>query len=59
MGEKHYYGSYGHRWPVQKVSAETNEAWEVCCGREVEGTFMTYVDFFPTSRQRQSRAASV
>jgi len=53
-----------YTWAVQKVSdvifsAETNEAWEVCCGREVEGTLMHICGFFPTSRQRQSRAASV
>jgi hypothetical protein len=49
---------------VQKVSdiffsAETNEAREVCCGREVEGTFMHIHGFFPTSSQPQSCAASV
>jgi len=47
-------------WPVQKVSdvfffpAETNEARVVCCGRKVRVR-----GFFPASRQRQSRAASV
>ena len=40
-------------------SAETNEAQEVCCGREVEGTFMCIRGFFPASRQCQSRGASV
>jgi len=40
-------------------SAETNEVWEVCCGREVEGTFLRIHGFFPASRQRQSRAASM
>jgi len=28
---------------------ETNEAQEVCCGREMEGTFMRMCGFFPTS----------
>jgi len=52
-------------WPVQKVSdvisfsAETKEAREVYCGREVEGTFMRVHGFFPASRQRQSCAARV
>jgi len=38
-------------------SAETNEAQEVCCGREMESTFMCIHGFFPSSRQRQSHAA--
>ena len=40
-------------------SMKTNEAQEVCCGREAEGTFTHIHGFFPASRQRQSRAASV
>jgi len=40
-------------------STKTNEAWEVCCGREVEGTFMRIHGLFPASRQRQTRATSV
>ena len=39
-------------------SAETNEAREVCFGREVESTFLPLRGFFPASRQRQSRAAA-
>jgi len=40
-----------YTWPVQKVSdmifsAKTNEAREVCRGREVEGTFMHIRGFF-------------
>jgi len=51
-------------WPVQKVSdvifsAETNEAREACFGMKVEGPFMSILGFFPASRQRQSRVASV
>jgi hypothetical protein len=51
-------------WAVQKVSViffftETNEGWEVCCGMEVEGTFMCLRGFFPASRQCQSHAASM
>jgi len=48
---------------VQKVSdvifsAETNEAREVCCSKDVDGTSCAYVDF-SASRQRQSRAVCV
>ena len=45
------------KYPTLFFSAETNEAREVCCGREVEGTFMCIRGFFPASRQHQSRAA--
>ena len=38
--------------------SETNEAREVCCGREVKETFVCIRGFFPASRQRQSLAAS-
>jgi len=38
---------------------ETNEAQEVCCSREVEGTLMCIRGFFPTSRPHQSHAASM
>jgi len=31
-------------------SVETDEAREVCCGREVEGTFMCIYGFFSASR---------
>jgi len=47
------------KYPTWFFSAETNEAWEVCCGREVEDTFICICGFFPISRQHQSRAASV
>ena len=47
------------KYPTWFYSAETNEAREVCCGREVEGTFMCIHEFFPASRQHQSRAARV
>ena len=53
-------------WAVQKVSdvifffsADTNEAREVYYSSEVEGTFMRIREFFPASRHRDSRAASV
>ena len=36
-------------------SAETNEAREVCCGREVEGTFMRIRGFY--SRQQRASVA--
>ena len=45
--------------PTWFFSTETNEAWEVCYGRKVEGTFMRMRGFFPASIQRPSRAASV
>jgi len=50
------------KWPVQKVSdviffsAETNEAREVCCSREVEGTFVCIRGFF--YRQQTASFAS-
>ena len=40
-------------------STETNEAREVCYGREVEDTFMGMHGFFPTSIKHQLRAASM
>ena len=47
------------KYPMWFFSTETNEAREVCYGREVEGTFTRMRGFFPTSIQHQSRAASV
>ena len=38
--------------------AETNEPRDVCCGREMEGTFISLRGFFPASTQYQSRATS-
>jgi hypothetical protein len=47
------------KYPTCFYSAETNEAREVRCGREMEGTFMSMHGFFPAIRQRQACAASM
>ena len=54
----HIRGSF-KKYPNWFFCAETSEAREMCCGMEVDGTFISIRGFFPASRRRQSRVDSV